>query len=155
MKRTASPAKSCNRSLKSELIFTNTSHSSGRDYQIPGCRKDLGIAESLPEFDVEIASSVFSTHQAGHHQTIVHLPYYPSFASGAGAPRGSLVDGRDVCSSDLRIRCRNRVQRLLDAPGGSSPDDCPSPLLSILCQWCRSPTGLIPKPGRHRKTVVQ
>src|SRR5664279_4196185 len=109
MKRTASPAKSCNRSLKSELIFTNTSHSSGRDYQIPGCRKDLGIAESLPEFDVEIASSVFSTHQAGHHQTIVHLPYYPSFASGAGAPRGSSLSRADTISEQ-----RVQIDGILD-----------------------------------------
>jgi len=70
----ASSAKSLNRSLRPEAIFTNPPHSGGRNYKIPGCREDPVIAKSLPEVDGEIASRVFSTHQTGHHQTVVHLP---------------------------------------------------------------------------------
>jgi hypothetical protein len=52
-----------NRSLKSELIFIDSSGGSGGDHQIPRRLEDAGRAEFLPESDVELPAGRAPAHE--------------------------------------------------------------------------------------------
>ncbi len=72
--RTAAAFNRRNRSLKSELISTDSFQGSRRNHQVPSGGEDLGVAQRLPELDVEVPAGILAVNQALHHQTIVHTP---------------------------------------------------------------------------------
>jgi hypothetical protein len=60
------------------LISTDTFQGRSLLYQVPRRREYFGVAQGLPEFDVEIPVSRVPAHQSFHDDTISHLLYYGS-----------------------------------------------------------------------------
>src|SRR4051812_25450992 len=62
-----------NRSLKSELIFMDSSRGRGRHHKVPGGFKDLSRTKLLPERNIEFASGSPALYQPAHDHSVGHM----------------------------------------------------------------------------------
>src|SRR4051794_26574581 len=88
--RTPASFKSRNRSLKFELISTESFQRRRRDRQVPGRRKNLRVSQCLPELDVKLTPRFIATGQSFHDKAFVHFSYYlPPAPLASSAPNAT------------------------------------------------------------------